>query len=121
MVEWNGGMEWWTGMVEWNGGSIDFTELAAKMPHPDISGKSENFGEFPQKVKVIGRSCIQNFTLKNCISRSTRTQIGIRSKSYSVAAPGDFVQAVSCTKKLGLFSYPKILMWHGQGGGGGGG
>ena len=20
MVEWNGGMEWWTGMVEWNGG-----------------------------------------------------------------------------------------------------
>ena len=19
MVDWNGGMEWWTGMVEWNG------------------------------------------------------------------------------------------------------
>ena len=20
MVDWNGGMEWWTGTVEWNGG-----------------------------------------------------------------------------------------------------
>ena len=20
MVDWNGGMEWWTGMAEWNGG-----------------------------------------------------------------------------------------------------
>ena len=26
-VEWNGGMEWWTGIVEWNGGMEQWTGM----------------------------------------------------------------------------------------------
>ena len=36
-LDWNGGLEWWTGMVEWNGGIANLTKMRSH--GHNVSGK----------------------------------------------------------------------------------